>query len=110
MHFELRINDYPVTRVSVIRKGRATPPTSNQSQTASTFDINDPDAWFVYEWNAWRVDPEHPNGSSIMHYAAGELIHRYHDGIEELAIKVLGEYRQVAHPEQALMKEEATHD
>jgi hypothetical protein len=92
MHFELRINDYPVTRVSVIRKGFATDPER-------------PDPAFVYEWNAWRVDPENPNSSAIRHYAAGELVHRYADGIEELAIKVLNEYRAVAHPEQELSRE-----
>ena len=56
--------------------------------------------WFVYEWNAWRVDPEKPS-AGILHYAAGEVVHRYWDGIEELAIKVLGEYRQAVHPERS---------
>jgi hypothetical protein len=97
MDFELRVNDHPVTRVSAIRKGRATAPTSNESQTAPTFDIDDPDPWFVYEWNAWRVSPD---DGRIRHYAAGELVHRYADGIERLAILILDEYRQVARPEQ----------
>jgi hypothetical protein len=93
MSFELAVNETPITKVSVIRKGAASAPPGYGNE----------EGWFVYEWNAWRVDPERPNAfNGIRHYAAGELVHRYADGAEELAIKVLTEYREVARPEQVL--------
>jgi hypothetical protein len=89
MSFEIAVNETPVTKVSVIRKGMASAPPGHGNE----------EGWFVYEWNAWRVNPD---GTGIRHYAAGELVHRYADGAEELAIKVLTEYRQVARPEMEL--------
>jgi hypothetical protein len=87
MRFEIQVNEEPITKVSVINKGLAHAPEG----------LRDEGDWRVYEWNAWRVNPNDLKG--IQHYAAGELVHRRLDGIEELAIKVLQEYRRVAYPE-----------
>lgn len=95
MQFELQVNGYPVTCVSAIRKGMASAPPGAGNE----------EGWFVYEWNAWRVDPEHPNHGGIRHYAAGELVHRYADGLEALAVLILNEYRGLMHPEQDLQHE-----
>lgn len=96
MHFELRINAEPITKVSVVWKRPADLAADGLAGFQSCGDWTHGGGNYVYEWTAWRVDPESPNGMSLRNHASGEVIHCYQDGIEELAIKVLREYRRIS--------------
>lgn len=78
MHFELKVNGDEITKVSVVRIGQCAVGGKG---------------WFVYEWDAWRPDAEEPQ-RRLHRYCHGSVSHRYDDGIEELAIKVLSDYRR----------------
>ena len=80
MQCELVIDRQLITKITAINKGPIA-------------SVDEHDDWFVYEWNAWRIDPDNPR--VVLRYAAGELVHRRGDEIEELALKILTQYRSI---------------